>query len=130
MSEDAPPIPHARLPGTVLWAAGLTAFHALLVAVGVVLTLSAGQLGWASVNIVLMALLVAGALGLVRLRPWARYLVLTLSIVSWVMGLAAGRIDVISTNIALIVLLLLPSTRTALETGSPGREGTRPDRAR
>jgi hypothetical protein len=103
-------LPIDRMPGTVAWAIGLTWFHAALGLVFFFVALGQDAAGAALYALFGGLLSVVLALGLTRRRPWAWGLTVALSAIGILVGLAQMRIS-LSTNVAVLILLLTPSAR-------------------
>ena len=101
-----------RVPGPVWWAAALTALHAVLASIGTSTAISTGQTRWIFVGFAVAIPLALGTIGLVLLASWAQSLVVTMSGLFWLLSLLSGSIGV-GTNIIVVILLLLPSSRAA-----------------
>jgi hypothetical protein len=93
------------LPGTVIAAIALAGFNAFI------------GLLFAPLGLPWTLLYTAGAVGTWRRQSWGYWLLLVLTGLTWFLSLLAGRIDVISTTLAIFVLLLTPSARRAFGLG-------------
>ena len=101
--------PTGSLPGTVVAAIVLAGFHAIL------------GLFFPPTGLLYSALYGAGAVGAGLRAVWGYWLLVIVTATSWVLTLASGRIEVVSTTIALFILLMTPSARAAFRVGSGTR---------
>lgn len=102
------------MPAAVKWAIGITWFHAALAVPSVIWTSRAGRTNWTFLILVLGVAYVVVALGLSRGHHNAWWAAIVLSVLSILTDLMQGRISV-GTQVAVLILLLLPSSREAFQ---------------
>lgn len=88
------------LPGTVIAAVVLAGVNALI------------GLFFPPLGLVWTAVYGAGAVGAARSAQWGYSLLVVASALSWILTLASGRIEVVSTTLVLFILLMTPSARS------------------